>query len=198
MKGTKPFKKRKKRKKMKQFQKASSQTNDSGIHFDEQTIRSFCFGAFEIIDSAITLLDTRAQSVAEKQEANTMVPINDHLSLLGILGSFLILLGHTTELLLKFNLQLDGCEIPKKHDLYTLFNKLSDNSKKRIESGYKRLKDRKHPLETQWTSVDTLFKSHPEYHVDWRYVVETNAGTLNAPFAFLRLAAESLYRCAGF
>ena len=113
-------------------------------------------------------------------------------SLLGIIGSFLILLGHTTELLLKFKIQLDGSEIQRTHNLCTLFNKLSDNSKKQIESEYKRLKDRKHPSDTKWNSVETLFKSHPKYHVDWRYVVQTNTGKLNAPFAFLRLAAESI------
>ena len=85
-----------------QSQRTSGQTNDSGIHFDEITTKNFFPGAFEIIDSAIALLDSRATSIGEKQKANTMIPINDQRSLLGILGSFLILLGHTTELLLKF------------------------------------------------------------------------------------------------
>ena len=96
-----------------QSQRASGQRNDSGIRFDEITTQNFFPGAFEIIDSAIALLESRANSIAEKQETNAMIPRNDHRSLLGILGSFLIILGHTTELLLKFNLQLEGCEIEK-------------------------------------------------------------------------------------
>ena len=165
----------------------------TGIHFDEITTRAFFLGAFEIIDSAFALLNSRVNSIAEKQKTNTMIPINDQRSILGILSSSLILLGHTTELLLKFKLQLDGRKIQQIHNLHTLFNKLSDNSKKRIESEYKRLKDRKHPSDTKWTTVDTLFKSHPEYHVDWRYVAETNTGKLDAAYPFLRIAAESIH-----
>ena len=174
-----------------QSQKASSEINDSGIHFDEITTRNFFPGTFEIIDSAIALLESRVNSIAEKQKTNTMIPINDQRSLLGILGSFLFLLGHTTELLLKFKLQLEGREIQPIHNLHTLFNDLSEDSKHQIEAEYKHLKDRKHPSDTK-TSVDTLFKSHPKYHVDWRYVVQTNTGKLNAPFPFLRIAAESI------
>ena len=180
-----------------QSQRAAGQRNDSGIRFNKITTQNFFHGAFEIIDSAIALFGSRANLINEQQKTNTMISRNDHKSLIGIAGSFLILLGHTTELLLKFNLQLEGCEIQKTHNLYILFNKLSDNSKKRIESEYKHLKKIKHPSDTQWNSVETLFKSHPEYHVDWRYFVQTNTGKLDAPFPFLRLAAESLYTLCG-
>ena len=163
------------------------QQNDSGIHFDEITARGFFPGAFEIIDSAFALLEPRAKSVAEKQKANTMIPINDHRSLLGILSSSLILLGHTTELLLKFKLQLDGREIQPIHNLHRLFNGLSEDSKHLIEAVYKHLKDQKRPSDTKWTTVDTLFKSHPKYHVDWRYVVQTNTGKLNALYCHRKL-----------
>ena len=120
-------------------------------------------------------------------------PINDQRSILGILSSSLILLGHTTELLLKLKLQLDGREIQSIHNLHTLFNDLSENSKHQIVAEYKRLKDRKHPSDAKWTHIDTLFKTHPKYHVDWRYVVQTNTGKLNAPYPFLRIAAESIH-----
>ena len=137
----------------KQSQKASGEINDSGIHFDEITTRGFFPGALEIIDSAIALLESRVKSIAEKQKTNTMIPINDQNSLLGILSSSQILMGHTTELLLKFKLQLDGHEIQRIHNLHTLFNDLSEDSKHQIEAEYKRLKDRKRPSDTKWTSV---------------------------------------------
>ena len=171
----------------------SGQANDPGVHFDEVKTKAFFPGAFEIIDIARASLELRVKSIANNRAAGIPVPTNDDLSIFGILGSFLFLLGHTTELLLKFKLQLDGREIPRKHDLYVLFNRLNENSKKDIASRYKMLKDRQHPSDTQWTSVDSLLKSHPEYHTDWRYVVESNDGTLNAAYPFLRLAAQSIY-----
>ena len=60
-------------------QRASGQRNDSGIHFDEITTPNFFPGAFEIIDSAIALLESRVNSINEKQKTNSMIPRNDHI-----------------------------------------------------------------------------------------------------------------------
>ena len=78
----------------------------TGIHFDETNTINFFPGAFEIIDSAFALLNSRLNSIAEKQKTNTMIPINDQRSILGILSSSLILLGHTTGVLGIFMAQL--------------------------------------------------------------------------------------------
>ena len=74
---------------MKRKRKVSGRTNDSSIRFDEITTRCFFPGAFEIIDSAIALFESRVNSIDEKQKTNAMIPINDQKSLLGILGSSL-------------------------------------------------------------------------------------------------------------
>ena len=42
------------------------------------------------------------------------------------------------------------------HNLHTLFNDLSEDSKHQIEAEYKRLKDRKHPSDTKWTSAVSI------------------------------------------
>lgn len=171
----------------------SCQANNFDIHFDEVKTKAFFPGAFEVIDIAQALFELRVKAIGNNQKAGISVPTNDDWSIFGIIGSFLTLMGHTTELLLKFKLQLDGHKIPRKHNLYVLFNRLNENSKKDIESRYKLLKNRQHPADTQWTSVDSLFQSHPEYYTDWRYVVESNSDELNAPIPFLRLAAQSIY-----
>ena len=171
----------------------SSQVTNSNIHFNEVRTRNFFPGAFEIIDIADRLLENRLKSIENNRNAGIKGPTNDDWSIFGILSSRLILLGHTTELLLKFKLQLDGREIPPKHNLSVLFGRLSENSKKAIESVYKTLKNIKRPSDPQWPTVDALFKSHPEYHVDWRYVVESNKDKLDAPLPFLKLAAESIH-----
>lgn len=171
----------------------SGQVNNSGIHFDEVNTKTYFPGVFEIIDITYNLLDSRVKSIDNNREAGITTPTNDDKSILGILVSLLLILGHTTELLLKFKLQSDGHQIPKTHDLYVLFNMLNADSKKHIESEYKRQKNRKHPSDTKWLRVDSLLKSNPEYHTDWKYVVESNS-ELNAPFLCLKLAAESIYK----
>ena len=176
----------------KSSQKNKRQPKRPDIDLNERTIKDFCPGAFEIIDSSISLFEARGISIGEKQQSNTMLPLNDVKSLLGIMGSFLILLGHTTELLLKLKIQLDGRKIHTIHNLHTLFNDLNEDSKHQIEAEYRRLKDRKFPRDTTWISVDLLFTSHPEYHVTWRYVAE-KTGKLDTAYPFLRIAAESIY-----
>ena len=169
----------------------SSQVTNSNIHFDEVTTKAFFPGAFELIDITHHLIQSRAKSIANNQKLG--ITTNDERSILGILGSSQFLLGHTTEILLKFKLQLDGHAIPKIHDLHALFNMLSQDSRKHIESEYQRLKNTYHPADTEWPSVDSLFNLHREYHTDWKYVVEENSN-LDAPFPFLRLAAKSIYK----
>ena len=65
----------------------------SSIHFDEQTTRAFFPGAFEIIDYTNNWIQSYAEPIANNQKLG--ITTNAEWSILGILGSHLILLGHT-------------------------------------------------------------------------------------------------------
>ena len=150
----------------------------------------------------------------EKNSHNTM----------GVLSTLVYACGHTIELLLKYKIGNEGREIPKKHDLFKLFNLLSDQEKENIKSSFRKLKAKykipptgpkteqaerelqklvteKFGMPTnynviKWNNIEGILELAKECHVDWRYSVEKGKGLLIQPQA-LALAVRSIYNTIG-
>ena len=147
--------------------------DNNDIHFDEDLTKIYLLVVFETIDSIYGSFEAKVKLFDMNQKAGIKAPTKDDAKIcLGALISCSILVGHTTELLLKLKLQLEGKEIPKTHNLSTLFRGLSENLRTDIEDKYKDLKDENQPWGIEGATVDSLFESDPEPHFDWRYLTE--------------------------
>ncbi len=151
------------------------------VEFDIGTAKSFFPGAFDVLKVTQHLAQTRFKS-------------NDNHHVLGTVACHLIILGHTIELLLKTKIQAEGGEIKPIHNLYDLFNSLKDDSKICVEDMYKKLETSELSKEDQrYGSIESLLKSHSEFHTEWRYIIE-NKGETHASTHCLLLAAGCIYK----
>ena len=136
------------------------------------------------------LFQHKSQELVKRQEQGTQFLLREDHTVLGTLTSFLYLCGHTTEYLLKIRIQLETKSFPKTHNLYDLFNQLNKETKEHFESRYEETKEGVGIK----NSIKSLFKSHSEYHIDWRYVGDIDQqNKLNAPISNLKQVLQILY-----
>ena len=117
----------------------------------------------------------------------------------GITVSYVVLCAHAAELVLKYKLQYDGKPFKRIHDLYCLYQPLSDESKVAIQREFDWLIS-KTPVETysglfdKWDSAESVFRSARDIYVKWRYIVEKVPNPCGVdPFA-LYTAVRSVLR----
>ena len=93
--------------------------------------------------------------------------------------------AHTAELLLKYKLDQEGKIFKQTHNLYELYQLLSNHSKYEIQREFDEVASHvlltRNGLRTRWDSAESVFKSACAISPDWRYVIENNPKSRKSP-----------------
>ena len=78
----------------------------------------------------------------------------------------------TAELLLKYRLQQEEKVIPKIHDLYCLYRRLSDETRETVQQNFAQAVSAAQ-LRIGWDKVESIFQKARHAFEGWRYIIQT-------------------------